>query len=182
MKKSLSVLFAALLPTLALTTTLTATNAMAHDDAQEHCYPLAHGENGLGSRNTMSIVSLNANGREWNTFLSLKNTSLKNINVKVKFRKNDGNTFVPIRIGYNEQFLGENSPINLKQGGAILKPFETGVVAIRDSGINDSFSVEVSWQTDSCIPHAISGALKNRYIAGSQYENALVLLNGGKPF
>ena len=182
MKKSLSVLFAALLPALALTTTLTSTNAMAHDDAQEHCYPLAHGEEGLGSRKTYHIPYLYANNSQWNSLINIKNTSHKNINVKITFRKFDGSVFVPHRVDNYGEFASGNSPINLEHGGAILKPLESGLVTIRYSGFTQDFTAEISWQADSCIPHAISGSLRNRYISGDRFDQSLVLLNGGKPF
>ena len=182
MKKSVSVLFAALLPALALTTTLTATNAMAHDDAQEHCYPLAHGEEGLGSRKTYHIPYLYADDGHWNSLINLKNISPNNINVKITFRKFDGSVFLPNRVDNYGEFDSGNTPIHLEQGGGILKPFETGLVAIRSSGFTRDYTAEISWQADACIPHAISGAFRNRFLSGDRLSSGLVLLNGGKPF
>ena len=49
---------------LAASTVLTSLNALAHDDAQKHCYPLAHGEDGMGSSNSIHMPFMHTGGDE----------------------------------------------------------------------------------------------------------------------
>ena len=182
MKKSLSVLFAALLPALALTTTLTATNAMAHDDAQEHCYPLAHGENGLGSTNTYHIPLMYATGTGWRTWINLTNISDKPVNVKLKLRNHQNSPIIANDYQLSLAFNNTNSPLDTDLGGAILKPSEMGLIGIFNANNRQNFTAQLLWQADACINEALSGALRVYYGDSSRLEQGLVLLNGGKPF
>lgn len=178
MKKSVSVLFAALLPALALT----ATNAMAHNDAQEHCYPLAHGENGLGSTNTYHVPFMYANGNGWATWINLTNISDKPINVKLKLRDYQNSPITPNDYQLNFAFNNANSPLEAELSGAILKPSEMGRIGIRNANNRQNFTAQLLWQADACIDQAISGAMRVQYSNSPIYDQGLVLLNGGKPF
>jgi len=181
MKKSLSVLFATLLPALTLTTTLTATSAMAHDDAQEHCYPLAHGENGLGSSNTYHIPFIHTN-QFWLTYLYMTNVSDKKINVKVKFLKQNGDVNLPTNYILGGGFNNVNSPFVDLGESAVLKPFETGQIYLESSNDTNSFTGQIIWQADSCIQTALSTAYRVVRNTNNGFDQGLVLLNGGKPF
>ena len=177
MKKSLSILLAALLPTLAFT----ATNAMAHDDAQEHCYPLAHGEEGLGSTNTYHIPFMHTNGI-WSTLFYMTNVSDKKINVKVKFLRQNGNVNLPTNYTLSGGFSSSNSPFIDLGSSAILEPFETGQIYLEDSNDINSFAGQVTWQADSCMQTALMTAYRVVRNTTNGYDQGLVLLNGGKPF
>jgi len=80
-KTALALLFA--------TTALTSMSTLAHDDAQKHCYPLAHGEDGMGSSNSIHMPFMRTKGN-WESIIYLTNTSDKNLNVKITLRTRDG--------------------------------------------------------------------------------------------
>jgi len=182
MKKSVSVLFAALLPALAVTTTLTATSAMAHDNKQEHCYPLAHGEEGLGSRNTMYVPYMRASGAEWDSVLYVRNISHSSINIKIKLRLPNGDLFIPSTAFLGNGFHEMNSPLDTESGGALLRPNNGAYLYISNDSKSSWFTAEISWQADKCISNVLVGALRVQLSGSSKYDQGLVLLNGGKPF
>ncbi len=142
------------------------------------CYPLAHGEDGQGSTNSLYLPHLVTNSK-WTASITLTNTSDEYLNVKLNFKSYDGSVYSP----YHHQFWGEfnagNSPFALENGGGILKPGRTAKVAIYDDNNNNSLMGSVSWQADACISEAVLVSVRNHY---SGVASTLLLLNDGQPF
>jgi len=69
---------------------LCATMATAHEE-QDLCYPLAHGEDGMGSSNFKYTNHL-AFDSTWYTYVYVTNVSHKSVNIKMPF-----NSKFPIR-------------------------------------------------------------------------------------
>jgi len=163
-------------------TALTSLNVFAHDDTQKHCYPLAHGEEGMGSSNSIYMPFMHTGGASWGSVIYLTNTSNKNLNVKVTLRTIDGEVYVPTQYLLNGAFSFINSPFDQVVGGAILKPFKSAEIHLAEDSLNDSFTGKVTWQADSCLESALTGALRVRYSSSSRYDQGLTVFNGGNPF
>ena len=150
----------------------------------ELCYPLVHGENGLGSTNAMYLPNLYTSGANWYSTIHVTNAGYQPVNVKLEFFNFDGSAYFPYDTVSNAQFSGENSPINLNSGGAILRPNQTGLIIIHDSALDHAKGMigKVSWQADSCLDKAIVVNVRTVYSSGHGYDQGLVFLNGGNPF
>lgn len=147
---------------------------------QDLCYPLAHGEEGMGSRNSMFLPVL-ITTQEWHSHIHITNTSYKTINVTLDFLNYDASPYAPYSVEHFGQFSSKNSPIN--SSIAILKPFETGNITIYDNSTSyhESFTGRVSWQADACIDKAIRVDVRTN-LGGSNFNQGFVILNGGNPF
>jgi len=154
-------------------------NAQAHDDPQQHCYPLEHGENGLGS--TKHLPHFRTSG-VWVANYYVTNTSDKPVNVKYRFKLGDGSAYQPRDVNLYESFNTGNSPLSTDTGGAILLPGQTGRVHILDDNLGSVLTGTVHWQADSCIGHALVVSARNSYWSGSYSGNTTIFLNGGNPF
>lgn len=159
-------------------------SANAQEPSEELCYPLIHGENGLGSRNSMFLPPLITNGDKWSSYIYITNASYESVNVKLEFLNYDGSTYIPYDMTYSGQFNVNNSPLNLNSGGAILGAHQTGWVSILDAGISHltGFIGRVYWQADKCMDKAITVNIRNSYSSSTRYDQGYVTLNGGKPF
>jgi len=159
-------------------------SVQAQTENQDLCYPLAHGENGLGSQNSMLTPALIVGSVGWNTYVYVTNTSYKPINIKLEFLKYDATPYDPVRFRYFGIFDENNSPLNISTGGAILKPFETGGVDLYHNSIsrNDGVIGRVSWQADFCLDKATKVDIRTFYDYGTNHGQGFVTLNGGNPF
>jgi len=157
-------------------TALTSMSTLAHDDAQKHCYPLAHGEDGMGSSNSIHMPFMHTGG-VWQSRIYVTNTSDKNLNVKITLRTHDGEVYTPVQYSMMGAFSPTNSPFD-----HVLKPFKSAEIRLRDDNFPESFTGKVTWQADACLESAMTGALRNEYFTSSRYDQGLVLFNGGNPF
>jgi len=157
-------------------------SAQAHTENQDLCYPLAHGENGLGSRNSMFLPSFFTQSQSWSAAIFVTNTSYKSINVQFEFLKYDASPYAPYDVTFRGEFNNDNYPLNSEI--AILKPFQTGVITIHDNNNdnNKGFTGKVKWQTDSCLDKAIKVDIRNSYFTNSRFDQGFITLNGGNPF
>lgn len=155
-------------------------SVQAHTDNQDLCFPLAHGENGLGSRNSMFLPTLITQGDNWYSVIYITNASLTPVNVKLDFLYYDGSTYIPYDYSYTGQFNAQNSPLNI----AILKPFQTGNFIIEDDNLFASKGIngKVQWQANKCIENALRVDVRTVQRNGSSYSQGLITLNGGNPF
>lgn len=169
------------LPLLFAATALTSLNVFAHDDTQKHCYPLAHGEEGMGSSNSIYAPFVLSRGNGQIPLFFISNTSNKNINVKVTFRTWGGENYVPTKYLMSGGFSNSNSPFNVGNGGAILKPFESGRIRM-DNNEFDSLLGKITWQADACLETALVGAMANQYMDSRGFDKGFALFNGGNPF
>lgn len=174
MKKSLLMLMAAVFAASTF-------NALAHDDAQPLCYPLAHGENGLGSTNEFTLPHLETNGN-WRAFIVMTNTSDKNINVKLRFTDYNGQNYTPSNYLLEGSFHTSNNPFEVNPYGAVLFPGKTSRSIIFDSGNTQALAGKVSWQADACIESALSVTVRSHYSESGKMASNIMPLNGGKPF
>ena len=175
MKTSIALLFAA-------STALTSMSTLAHDDAQKHCYPLAHGEDGMGSSNSIHMPFMATSGTAWQSIIYVTNTSNKNLNVKITLRKQNGDVYTPTHTIMGGSFSPTNSPFDNVVGGAILRPFQSAQVQIIDDNFHESFTGKVTWQADACLESAMTGAYRAYYSTSSRFDQGLSVFNGGNPF
>ena len=161
---------------------VTSMNAFAHDDSQKLCYPLLNHEGRMGSTNSVYMPFMHTNGSSWSSFFYLTNTSDKNLNVKIVLRTQDGEVYTPTHYSLDGAFSSVNSPFDQVVGGAILKPFKTGEVRIRENHFSQNLTGKITWQADACLEHAMTGAARIHYIDSNHYDQGLVLFNGGQPF
>lgn len=172
----------ALLSALLLACTLGITNsATAHDDPQQHCYPLAHGENGLGSTNSMHLPHMHTAGN-WVAHVFVTNTGSKPVNVTYRFKIDDGAAYMPVNVGFHGRFNAVNNPLSIDTGGAILLPGQTGRVRIDDDNLQSTLTGTVHWQADSCIAHSLVASVRNSFWASDRNNSTTTFLNGGNPF
>jgi len=159
-------------------------SVQAQAENQDLCYPLAHGENGFGSKNSMLLPTLVTGGPNWTTYLYFTNASDKPINVKLDFSKFDASPYKPYSYRYAGQFSAANSPLQSDSGVALLKPLETGRLVIYDgnSPHDSGFIGQAHWQADACLDSALRVDVRSVYEDGSRYSQGLVTLNGGNPF
>ena len=155
-------------------------NAQAHDDPQQHCYPLEHGENGLGSTNSMHLPHFETTG-SWIANYYVTNTGDKPVNVKYRFKLGDGSAYQPQDRDLRERFNSGNNPLSIDTGGAILLPGQTGRIIIRDDNLDTTLTGTVHWQADSCITHSLVASARSS-TWGSNSSNTTIFLNGGNPF
>lgn len=148
------------------------------------CYPLVHGEDGLGSTNSMYLPNLYTAGSEWYSVIFVTNTQKKPVNVKLNFFNFNGSTYIPYDTRQYGQFSSSNSPLSLDLGGAILRENQTGQIIIHDNALDHTKGMvgKVSWQADSCLDKAIVVNVRTVHTSSQRYDQGLVFLNGGNPF
>jgi len=168
MKKYLSTLTAAAIA-------LTAFNAAADTS---HCYNLAHGQDGLGSFKKALIPFVINKPGNWNSYINIVNTSEERVNVKVKIRDDKGVLLTPSNYSIQGNFMSNTIPFNHQTGGAILKPNYGAELALNET-FNGNFTVELSWQADSCIDSALSTMMRVRYENGGEFDEVVNQFNGG---
>ncbi len=118
------------------------------------CYPLAHGENGQGSTNSLYLPHMRTVGG-WAGYVMVTNTSDKYLNVTLNFKRYDGSPYLPYSYTLEGNFNSANSPFALLTGGAILKPGRTARITIYDDNNSDALMGSISWQADTCIEKAL---------------------------
>jgi len=155
--------------------------AMAHDENQIECYPLAHGENGLGSTNFAYIPQLRINDW-WTARFYVNNVSEKPVNVKAFLTDNNGGAFEYDDLEHFDNFNDSNSPMNINAGGAILKPGKGGEFTFKLRNKTRRVFGKISWQADACINNALVVSVRNELITPERYGFSTTLLNSGKPF
>lgn len=176
-----AVIMGAALVSSALISSHATAQTQESNNAQQHCYPLEHGENGLGSTNSMYIPHLLTHGG-WTGFFYYTNTSQKNVNIKLDLKRENGNAYVPFEVVFSSEFDHIADISALSNGGVVLKPGRTGWFAIIDNSTTEVLSGKITWQADSCLPSAVVASLRNQYADGSRIDNGHVLFNDGKPF
>ena len=174
MKTRLLALFAAVTAVISM-------NALAHDDSQKLCYPLLNHEGRMGSTNSVYMPVMHTSGK-WSSHFYLTNTSDKNLNVKIVLRTQDGEVYTPTHYSLDGAFSSINSPFDQVVGGAILKPFKTGQVIIREDHFSQNLTGKITWQADACLEHAMTAAARIQYSSSNRLDLGLVLFNGGQPF
>lgn len=143
------------------------------------CYPLVHGENGMGSTNSLNLPHMRT-ASTWTGQVYLTNTSDSFVNVKLKFSDYAGAHYAIYDHSFDGAFSQSNSPFNTI-GGAILKPNETAKVIIYDDNFQDALVGRVEWQADACIKEALVVSVRNNF-NGPSAASTLLFLNGGLPF
>lgn len=181
MYKSNTIIFTVILSLPLLLLTISWQAQAAGSAPKATCYPLAHGENGQGSTNSLYLPHLRTVGY-WNGYVMVSNTSDNYLNVKLNFKRYDGSPYLPYSYKLEGAFNAGNSPFGLLTGGAILKPGRTARITIYDDNNNDSLMGSVSWQADACIDHALLVSVRSYYENGSHMTSNLLLLNDGQPF
>lgn len=170
--------------TMANTTTPTDIELAAANGIE--CYPLAHGENGLGSRNEVYIPPFSTEVNWWVDF-AISNVSGSSVNVIFKLFDENGSQYDSTTgVFYDGKFSSTNSPIRQIGGtnSALLSSFEIGRMKI-DSNAPTYFTGVVSWQTDKCLtkPPLLVDASFNLVSQDAQsYAMRTIDVNGGKPF
>lgn len=147
----------------------------------ELCYDLPHGENKLGSVNSVYIPHLNI-AESWYTQVYVTNVSRKALNIKLSFDLANGEPYSFPDVVYQGQFSVENSPIQIDKGGAILRPGKTGLIILADNSSPGPVIGKLLWQADACLKSAVVATLRNTHALPMRYEQGLYPLNGGKPF
>ena len=171
-----------LLALFAAATAVISMNALAHDDSQKLCYPLIHHEGRMGSANSVYMPFMHTAGSGWSSYFYLTNTSDKNLNVKIVLRTQDGEVYTPTQYSLTGAFSSVNSPFDQVVGGAILKPFKTGQVHIKEEQLPKTLTGKITWQADACLEHAMTAAARIHYSSSNRFDQGLVLFNGGNPF
>lgn len=156
-------------------------SVQAHTENQDLCYPLAHGENGLGSTNSKHTPLLFANGSNPRSYIYVTNVSYEWINVKFKFWDVKGEKIAPSEVANFGTFTKLNSPVDIGNGGAILRPKQSGWIKITGNHGN-GFISEMVWQADSCLDAAVVVSIKNERITSSTHDYGIITINGGNPF
>lgn len=157
-------------------------SSQLHASAPEaQCYPLVHGEEGMGSTNSLFLPHL-LTDNAWSFYVTLTNTSEKFVNVKLRFNAYDGNAYTPQQVVYYGSFSAVNSPLLPSLSGAVLKPNETARVRILDDSNSEALQGRVSWQADSCISSALLVSVRSHYSTSTRFGSDIRLLNNGQPF
>jgi len=157
-----------------------AVNTLANTQ-QNLCYPLAHGENELGSTNSKYIAhhAINAG---WHSNFYVTNVSEKPVNIKLTFNDANGLAYsFPTTLFY-DNFSSTNSPLDSLGGGAILTPGQTGMILLSGPSFPGTVTGKVTWQADACLEHAITATMRNTHSSSSRYSQGLFPLNNGDPF
>jgi len=159
---------------------LCATMATAHEE-QDLCYPLAHGEDGMGSSNAKHLSHLVVS-RTWYSQLYVTNVSRKSVNLKLQFTNSKGNNYKFPTASYLDEFNINNSPLSIETGGAILRPGETGFIILHSSNYPGTVTGKLTWQADACLDAAIIATIRNINTGDGGYTQGLFPLNNGEPF
>ena len=155
--------------------------AQAHDGNHAQCYPLVNGEEGMGSTNSIQLPHTHTSG-SWTSYIYVTNTGYKKVNVKLNYTRFDSSVYAPVNVQYHGAFNSANSPLDLLNGGGILRPHETARITIRDDNYSEDLSGSISWQADACIESALVVSVRNQYSVSGRIATSLQVLNGGKAF
>jgi len=157
-------------------------SSQLHASAPEaQCYPLVHGEEGMGSTNSLFLPHLSSEGN-WQYFIYVTNVSEKYINVKLSQEDFQGAVFIPQTVTFDGAFSVDNSPIGFDSSKAILKPRESGRIGVFDANGPSILSGTVSWQADVCIERALLVTIRGNYNDKSRLGSNIFFLNNGQPF
>lgn len=159
---------------------LCATMATAHEE-QDLCYPLAHGEDGMGSSNFKYIPILFIDSY-WSSFINVTNVSRKPVNVKIAFNDVNNTPYVPALVRPKYNFNSNNNPNHIQTGGAILRPGESGEIWVHDSSSPSPLKGKITWQADGCLERAITATVRNFHVSSTRFSQGLFPLNNGEPF
>lgn len=184
-KKTLAVLAASLF----IAGSASATTAPIEDTyGTIECYPLAHGENGQGSRSSVRIPSMLVSGSAM-LELFLTNIGEQAINVTLELYDEDGNRWVPApATTYAGKFSASNSPIRQLDGtgAAQLSSLEAGFVRIDDNTQSKLVHGVLNWQADKCLSDPMLSVDASIYYhfpnSSTRDSTRAVIINGGKPF
>lgn len=144
----------------------------------EHCYTLAHGEDGLGSTKFMHLPHLLTGTNKWSSLIYITNISDKNINVKLTTDLYTGVSYTPNNTDHYG-FEPGNTPFN---DWAILASGKSARLVISDDNVTDFLAGKLTWQADACIEHGLVASVRNVFSESGRYDQGYVLLNGGNPF
>lgn len=164
---------------LSLTGLICASKALAND---ELCYPLAIGENGLGSTNFQYLPPMITSGTNYKLYIFMQNVGPKSVNVKLTTHRSDASIYSPYDVDPGGVLSANNSPLNIESGGAILRPGELGYIAIYDQNMSEFFTGKISWQADACLKEALIVTVRNYYLTSYRFDAGIMLINDGKPF
>lgn len=142
------------------------------------CYPLVHGENGMGSTNSLNLPHMRTFSL-WYSVIYVTNVSNDFVNVKLNFKRYNGDAYHPVSYDFDGEFNSGNSPFSVEPSGAILKPGRTAKVTIFDDSYTEALVGSISWQADSCINEALSVSVRSHR---SSLGTSIDFLNGGQPF
>ncbi len=156
------------------------TVALASNAPAPTCYPIEHGENGMGSTNSMFLPHVFTQSN-WQYFVTVTNTSDKFVNVKLDFKSPDGSQYTPYSFSLSGMFNSTNSPLSIN-GGAVLKPNETAKIAITDPANAVPLFGSITWQADACIDNAIVVSARSQFSDATRLGSTLIHLNNGQPF
>jgi len=170
----------ALIPALATLSPLITFSAQAHDDTQQHCYPLEHGENGLGSRNEKHLSYLLTHD-DWFSTVYVSNVSNEPLNIKLSLITESNQPHQAQDFQLNGSFDQSNSPIH-NNIGAILKPGFSGRIAVYDHLETNTLTGKIQWQADTCLNEAIVVSIRTARWEGSSAVSSTAFVNGGNPF
>ena len=173
-------LITALIPVLATLSPLITFSAQAHDDPQQHCYPLAHGENGLGSRNEKHLSYLLTHDN-WFSTVYVSNVSNEPLNIKLSLITESNQPHQVQNFQLYGSFDQSNSPIH-NNIGAILKPGFSGRIRIYDNLGTNTLTGKIQWQADTCLNEALVVSIRTTRWEGSSAVSSTAFVNGGNPF
>ncbi len=145
------------------------------------CYPLAIGEGGQGSTNSLHLPHF-VTASKWSGTIWLTNTSDKYVNVTLNFKNYDGSTYLPQDYSFVGEFDSNNSPFALATGGAILQSGRSARIVINDASRTDSMIGTVDWQADACIDDALVVSFRSQYSDAGRLGTSQMILNDGQPF
>ncbi len=146
--------------------------------AESACYPLAHGENGMGTLGELPLPAVITRQEQWTSWIYLTNVTDQHVNVKITHKRSNGQPYLT-NADQSGAWSDAVSPI---YEWTILEAGETAAVAVRADDINDFLSGKIEWQALSCINHALTASVRNVYSGGHGYDQGFVLLNNGLPF
>lgn len=172
--------------TMANTTTPTDTELAAANGIE--CYPLAHGENGLGSRASITIPPFLASGaNRWQLYAT--NIGETAVNVSLKLFDENGQRWFPsgtTAVSYLGKFSASNTPIvSLNdEGPAKLSSLNSGWIGIDDRAPQNVLSGALTWQADKCLTEpTLSPSIDILAEYGNTRDHGRnITVNGGNPF
>lgn len=168
--------------------TMNSAAASVVENGKITCFPLAHGENGMGSQASVVVPPFFLRGSSL-VELFVKNIGSDGVNVNLKLFDEDGNQWVPAQTPlYRGHFDIANSPIRELDGSgaALLKSFETGFMQLDDDSELKIVSGVLTWQANKCLEKAMLSVDMSvyRFFKGSptRDHSRSVTINGGNPF
>lgn len=166
---------------VAITTFLLCSANASATTGQDLCYPLAHGENGLGSTNSKYLAHHSIN-TGWQSSFYVTNVSEKPVNIKLNFNDANGAAYTFPNTLFYDNFSSGNSPLDNLGGGAILTPGQTGLVILSGPSFPGTVTGKVTWQADACLKEAIIATVRNVRHSSTLYSQGLFPINNGDPF